>query len=110
MRTLRERVGGQSLEILAVNYGEAGSRVRDFLHREKLDLLALLDPNQEAAKAWRVRVLPGSFLVDAEGRVRYSVIGEIDWTTDEAVRTVRGLLPAAPATTTPGTTGARGGR
>jgi cytochrome c biogenesis protein CcmG, thiol:disulfide interchange protein DsbE len=109
MRTLRERLAGR-FEILAINYGEAPSRVREFLERERLDFVALLDPNQDAARAWRVRVLPGSFLVDAEGRVRYSVIGEVDWTSEAAVRTVRSLLP----TTTPGGTtpmpGGRGGR
>jgi hypothetical protein len=104
MRTLRENLAGQPFEVIAVNYGESSTRVREFLQRERLDLVALLDPNQETARVWRVRVLPGSFLVDAEGRVRYSVIGELDWTSDEALKTVRGLLPA---TATPG---GRGGR
>ena len=104
MRVLRDRLAGRPFDVLAVNYGEAASRVRDFLQRERLDLSALLDPNRDTARAWRVRVLPGSFLVDGDGRVRYSVIGELDWASEEAVRTVRGLLPA---TTMPG---GRGGR
>jgi peroxiredoxin len=102
MRTLRERLAGQPFEILAVNYGESGTRVREFLAREKLELVALLDPNQDVARAWRVRILPGSFLVDAEGRVRYAVIGEYDWASEGAMKTVRGLLAT--------TSGGRGGR
>jgi thiol-disulfide isomerase/thioredoxin len=102
MNALRQKLGGDGFEILAVNYGESPIRVREFLAREQLDLIALLDPNRDAAKAWRVRVLPGSFLVDAEGRVRYAVIGEYDWASDEAMRTVRAVLPT--------TSGARGGR
>jgi hypothetical protein len=31
--------------------------------------------------------------VGRDGRVRYSVIGEIDWSTDEVLKTVRTLLP-----------------
>ena len=104
MRALRERLAGRPFEVVTVNYGEAASRARDFLQRERLDLITLLDPGQETAKAWRVRVLPGSFLIDPDGRVRYSVIGELDWASEEAVETVRKLLPA---TATPG---ARGGR
>jgi peroxiredoxin len=107
MRTLRERLAGRAFEVVTVNYGEAASRARDFLERERLDLVTLLDPGQETARAWRVRVLPGSFLIDADGRVRYSVIGELDWASAEAMETVRKLLPAAPATTMPG---GRGGR
>ena len=104
MHTLRERLAGRPFEVLVVNHGESATRVRDFLAKEKLQFIALLDPNKDASRAWRVRVLPGSFLVDGEGRARYSVIGELDWATDEALATVRGLLPA---TTMPG---GRGGR
>ena len=97
MRRLRERLAGQPFDVLAVNYGESATRVTEFLVRERLDLTVLLDPNQDAARAWRVRVLPGSFLVGTDGRVRFSVIGEIDWTSDEAVKTVGSLLPARGA-------------
>jgi thiol-disulfide isomerase/thioredoxin len=99
MRALRDSFADRPFLVLAVNHAESPARVRDFLAREKLDLIALLDPNKEAARAWRVRVLPGSFLVDAEGRLRYSVVGELDWTSEEALAAVRGLLPA---TATPG--------
>jgi hypothetical protein len=37
-------------------------------------------------------VLPSSFLVDAEGRVRYTVIGELDWASQESIDTVQTLL------------------
>ena len=55
--------------------------------------MVLLDPGQEAARAWSVRVIPSSFLVDAAGRVRYGVIGNLDWASEEAVKTVRVLMP-----------------
>ena len=93
MRTLRQRLAGQPFEIVTVNYGESEAKVTAFFKSAGLDFPALLDPNQEAPKAWRVRVLPASFLVGRDGRVRYSVIGEIDWASDEALKTVRTLLP-----------------
>ena len=93
MRALRERLAGRPFEILTVNYGESEAKVTTFFKSAGLDFPALLDPNQEAPKAWRVRVLPASFLVGRDGRVRYSVIGEIDWSTDEVMKTVRTLLP-----------------
>jgi cytochrome c biogenesis protein CcmG, thiol:disulfide interchange protein DsbE len=93
---LKQRFAGQSFEVLVVNYGENPSRVEDFLAREKLALTALLDPDKAAAKAWRVRVLPGSFLVGLDGRARYTVIGEIDWATEAAIRKVQELLSGAP--------------
>ena len=92
MQRLRERVAGKAFTVLLVNHGETRARVSDFVRREALALSVLLDPNQDASRAWRVRVLPSSFLVDAEGRVRYTVIGEMDWASQESVDTVQTLL------------------
>ena len=92
MQRLKERLADRRFAILAVNYGESQEKVAEFLKRVPLDLQMLLDPGQETARAWKVRILPVSFLLDAGGRVRYSVIGEIDWEGPEAVNAVRRLL------------------
>jgi hypothetical protein len=84
---------GRAFAVLAVNYGESDIRAGDFLKRSSLDPTVLLDPGQDASRAWRVRVLPASFLVGSDGRVRHGVIGEIDWMSAAAVETVRRLLP-----------------
>jgi thiol-disulfide isomerase/thioredoxin len=92
MQRLQERLAGRPFTVLLVNYGEARMRVGEFVKREALGFPVLLDPNQDASRAWRVRVLPSSFLVDAEGRVRYTVIGEMDWASQESFDTVQVLL------------------
>jgi thiol-disulfide isomerase/thioredoxin len=92
MRRLQERLVGEPFVVLAVNYGEAQSRVREFVERMRIGFGILLDPDQEAPRAWRVRILPASFLVGRDGRVRYRVIGEMDWASDDAEQTVRSLL------------------
>jgi thiol-disulfide isomerase/thioredoxin len=89
---LQERLAGQPFVVLLVNYGEARARVAEFARREAIAFPILLDPNQDAPKAWRVRVLPSSFVVGPDSRVRYSVIGEIDWARDDAVEVVQSLL------------------
>jgi cytochrome c biogenesis protein CcmG, thiol:disulfide interchange protein DsbE len=93
MQRLTQHFAGRPFAILAVNYGESDIRAGDFLKRSFLDLTVLLDPGQDASRAWRVRVLPASFLLGADGRVRYGVIGEIDWMSPPAIETVRGLFP-----------------
>jgi thiol-disulfide isomerase/thioredoxin len=92
MQRLRERLATRPFAILAVNYGEAATRAADFVERSALDLTVLLDPGQAAARAWRVRILPASVLVGADGRARYSVIGEIDWMSRGAIAAVERLL------------------
>ncbi len=92
MQKLRERLSGRPFVVLLVNYGEARARVADFVKREAIGFPILLDPNQDAPRAWRVRVLPSSFLIAPDGRVRYSVIGEIDWAHEAVIDVVQGLL------------------
>ena len=89
---LQEKLAGKPFVVLLINYGEARARVADFVKRESIVFPILLDPNQDASKAWRVRVLPSSFLVGPDGHVRYSVIGEIDWAQAHAVEIVQSLL------------------
>ena len=94
MRRLRDQLAAQGFDVVTINYGESAARVRDFMAKEHLDLTVLLDPDQAAARAWRVRILPSSFLVGAEGRVRYSVLGDLEWSGTEAATVVRSILPA----------------
>ena len=93
MRRLRERLAGQPFAILGVNYGgESEAKVRAFRQRLEIDFPLLLDPGGETPRGWRVRVLPATFLVGRDGRVRYHVIGELDWASESALTKVRTLL------------------
>jgi thiol-disulfide isomerase/thioredoxin len=95
MQRLKTRLAGEPFTILAINYGESAAKVEAFLRDAgtRLDFLVLLDPGQQAARAWRVRVLPASFLVGPDGLVRYSVLGELDWSRPDVETVVRSLLP-----------------
>ena len=93
MKKLQEQLGGRPLAILLVNFGESPSKVRAYVQNLALKVRVVLDPGQDTARAWRVRVIPSSFVIDADGQVRYSVIGNLDWGSEESVSTVRALLP-----------------
>ncbi len=93
MQRLKQRLAGQPFEVLAVNFGESPRRVRESLKDLPVDLRVAMDPDEAAARAWGVRVLPVSYLVGADGRPRYTVLGEFDWAGEEALRMIRPLLP-----------------
>jgi thiol-disulfide isomerase/thioredoxin len=93
IRKLRDQLAGRPLTVLWVNYGQSPARVREYVKGLPADVRVLLDTDQTAARAWSVRLIPSSFLIDGKGRVRYHVIGNLDWSGADAVRTVRALLP-----------------
>ena len=88
----RGKLAGRPFAVLAVNLRESPQKVADFLKRLPLGFPVLLDRDGDVAKAWRVRMLPASFLVDTEGRIRYSLVGDTDWADEAVVDTIKQLL------------------
>jgi thiol-disulfide isomerase/thioredoxin len=93
---LEGKLRGRPFEVLAVNYGESPAKIRAFLKKAGLGLHVLLDPDEKAADAWGAKGLPMSFLVDANGKVRYWVFGERDWTGPDSEKAVGKLLAEVP--------------
>ena len=95
MNKLRASLAGQPFEVLAINLAESESRIRRFIEQVPLEFPVLMDRDSAVAKAWRARVLPISFLVGRDGRIRYSVVGEIDWTQERVRKIIQDMLPPA---------------
>ena len=93
IQRLKEKLAGMPFEVLAVNLDEPEARVRKFLSQMKVDFTILLDPEMKAAKAWNARILPASFVIGPDGRIRYSLVGDLDWAHDHVVGRVAELLP-----------------
>jgi len=92
---LRQKLEGKPFVVLAVNLDEPESRIRKFLSQMKLDFTILLDPERKAAKAWDARILPASFVAGRDGRIRYSLVGEIKWDHEHVVARISELLPVS---------------
>ena len=87
--------GKERLVVLAVNHGENEVQVGSFLAQQRLDLTILLDSFGNAWSAWKPGLLPASYLIGADGVLRYRVLGELDWTGQEAVSITTRLLNEA---------------
>ena len=92
IQRLREKLSGRPFVVLAVNLDEPEARVRQFLKRTGLELPVLLDPNKKAAREWGVRLLPVTYIVGKDGRVRYRLVGDLDWSSDTVVGVISELL------------------
>ena len=99
MNKLRASLAGQPFAVLAVNFAESEPRIRRFMDQVPMAFPVLLDRDSATAKAWGARVLPMSFLVGPDGRIRYSVVGEIDWMQERVRKAIAELMPrVAPST------------
>jgi thiol-disulfide isomerase/thioredoxin len=96
LQQLAEIYGPEQLQVLALNVGEGPARIVQYLQSSGLQLTVLLDPRNEAARAWGATVLPTTILIDAEGRPRQRVRGELDWSGREAAALVEPLLRGRP--------------
>jgi len=85
----------RAFTVLAVNYGENEARIRAFLDQQPLAFAVLIDPFGRAWRDWKPGLLPASFLVGRDGRVRFQVRGNIDWSTKEVEALVVRLLEEA---------------
>src|SRR4029079_10288868 len=92
---LRASLAGRPFVVLAVNLAEPESRIRRFQEKVPMEFPVLLDRDTRVAKSWQARILPASYLIGPDGRIRYSVRGEIDWSGASAGAAKAEKLPAA---------------
>ena len=93
LERLQKKFAGQPLQVIAVNVGEEPYDIALFLRQLPIDLTILLDRKGRTQKAWNVRGLPTTVILDAEGAIRYHVPGQRAWDSAEIVTTLRDLLP-----------------
>jgi thiol-disulfide isomerase/thioredoxin len=93
IQKLRARLANAPFEVVAVNHQEGEARIRGFLKKVPLDFPIVRDTDGDVARAWRARIFPSSYLVDAEGRIRYVLAGATDWAAPATVNKVESLLP-----------------
>ncbi len=93
MQALRRQLADEPFEVIAVNVGEGPVDVSNFLNRldAGLDYPILLDENMVAAKNWKVRALPTTYIIDPKGRARYLAMGVRDFSASDVVVVLRSL-------------------
>jgi peroxiredoxin len=94
MQRLKQKLAGKPFAVLAVNLDEPEARIRKFLAQMTVDFTILLDPGRKIARSWNARILPASFVIGPDGAIRYSLVGELDWSHDQVVSRIAALLPA----------------
>jgi cytochrome c biogenesis protein CcmG, thiol:disulfide interchange protein DsbE len=92
IQRLSAKLSGKPFVVLAVNVDEPAARIRKFLMDTGFDQPVLLDVNKSVTKQWSARVLPVTFIVGPDGRLRYRLLGEMDWSSQSVVTLIAGLM------------------
>lgn len=90
---LAARMAGRPFVVLAVDYGEAQARVRTYADEQRLSFSLLLDRDGAVARAWKVKILPATYVIGPDQQLRHTVLGAIDWDSAETVAVIEKLLP-----------------
>jgi peroxiredoxin len=92
LQALRDALAPTGFEVLGVNFQEGPTRIDAFVRKNGISFPVVRDTDGAVVRAWNARVFPSSFVVDREGRIRYVMVGEGDWTSPTLVSTIRSLL------------------
>ncbi len=92
LNQLARRYVGEPFEVVSVDFRESEQAIREFATRVSIEFPVLLDPDGRTSLAWKVFSFPSSFIIDRNGRIRYSVNRAIDWNTPEVWTLIDGLL------------------
>jgi thiol-disulfide isomerase/thioredoxin len=93
--SLQKRLADKPFVILAINVGEKKYKVGKFSKLIELDLPVLLDTSKNVFRAWGLETLPTSFVIDADGRMRYRAYGDPGWDEDHVVSVMDELITEA---------------
>jgi len=92
MDRLAKVMGKYPFVLLAVNAGESPGWVRGVLKQIQPGYPVGLDEDRRNMQAWGGMVMPTSYLVDKAGRIRYRVVGPMEWDTPEMIGIISSLM------------------
>jgi peroxiredoxin len=91
LRRFVARTKDSDLTVLAVSVGEPGDRVRRFFDAMPVNFTVVLDRDMTVSRAWRVAMLPTTYVLDAELKPKLFLRGVQQWDQLDAAQIVRKL-------------------
>lgn len=75
MEDLHKRYSGRGLVVIAISVDEKRPGMETFLKKNEVSFTVMRDPGQQLVQKTGVTAMPSSFLIDREGKVRFTHTG-----------------------------------
>ncbi|HSB03989.1 MAG TPA: TlpA disulfide reductase family protein [Thermodesulfobacteriota bacterium] len=72
--------------------GENEKRIKRIIRDQKINLPVLLDIKEKIARTYGIKMVPTVFLIDPEGRIVGTIVGQRDWESPAAWSAMRELF------------------
>ena len=92
LQRLADHMAGRPFVLLGVDMADSEPRVRAFLQQTPVRFPLLLDRDSAVAKAWKVKLLPTTLIIDQAQRIRHAAYGELVWDSAEIKAAIEQLL------------------
>lgn len=94
LQAMARALAGERIVVLPLSSDRGGAAVvRRFYAKHDIQGLGVwLDPRGEAARAWGVRGLPTTLIIDRRGREVARLEGAFDWASEESLAALRRLV------------------
>ena len=78
-----------NVQMLAINYGEDSSTVLDFLQQTPIEFTVLLDTDNRISKAWDIKVMPTTLILNSRGKIIERVLGPREWDSPAMIERIK---------------------
>ena len=91
MNNMMKKMADVPFKILAVDMGETKEEVTQFVNEVKPEFSILMDETGKSIADWRVFAAPSNFIIDPQGKIRYTLFGGVEWDSDELINKIKAL-------------------
>ena len=101
IQRLAEDLRDKPFAVIGVNVGESPLRVKTMVRRLGIGFPVLLDRDSAVFDRWGATVLPTTYVLDAEGVVRFVGRGPLEWDSNAVMSILEGAVGAEAAVPSP---------
>ncbi len=96
MTELHRKFKDRGLKIVAVSVDKSREHLASFVREQGMPFQVLHDADSAVSHAYGVYRYPESFLIDKRGKVRYHLLGAVEWMSPPLLDTIDDMLAEPP--------------